>query len=112
MDSKKETNYKLQIRRPTRNPNSIKRDLQKLNSNNKKEDWYPGKERDDISSDNPYFADEKYKNEMKRVLSDSDSPVSSELVSECDEPGAITIGQRLSDVYEKEQNFNREDVYE
>jgi len=33
MDSKKETNYKLQIRRPTGNPNAIKRDLQKLNSN-------------------------------------------------------------------------------
>jgi len=89
-----------------------------------KEAWYPGKERDDISSDNPYFADEKRRcrGEMNKKLSDSNSPVSSDFISDCDEPGAITIGQRLSDVYDKdekdsgfskkEQNFNREDVYE
>jgi len=88
-------------------------------NSDEKEAWYPGKERDDISSDNPYFADEKRRcrGEMSKKLSDSDSPVSSDFISDCDEPGAITIGQRLSDVYDsgfskKEQNFNREDVYE
>jgi len=158
IENKKETNIRLQIRRPTGCPNSMKREIQKLNlnptdngekgdmgslcegeegegdigtqiggtardlsleqqiltvvvtavDNDREEDWYPGKERDDIDSDNPYFAEEKYKGEMKKAISDSDTLVSSDLISECDEPGAITIGQRLSDVYD----FNRDDVYE
>lgn len=158
IENKKETNIRLQIRRPTGCPNSMKREIQKLNlnptdngekgdmgslcegeegegdigtqiggtardlsleqqiltvvvtavDNDREEDWYPGKERDDIDSDNPYFAEEKYKGDMKKAISDSDTLVSSDLISECDEPGAITIGQRLSDVYD----FNRDDVYE
>jgi len=157
--NKKETNIRLQIRRPTGCPNSMKREIQKMNlnanddgeegdlgslcegreegegdigtqiggtardlsleqqtllvvvtnvANDREEDWYPGKERDDIDSDNPYFAEEKYKGEMKKAISDSDTLVSSDLISDCEEPGAITIGQRLSDVYD----FNRDDVYE
>jgi len=165
IENKKETNIRLQIRRPTGCPNSMKREIQKLNLNaiddgeegdlgslcegreegegdigtqiggtardlsleqqtllvvvtnvaraleegdDREEDWYPGKERDDIDSDNPYFAEEKYKGEMKKAISDSDTLVSSDLISDCEEPGAITIGQRLSDVYD----FNRDDVYE
>lgn len=156
MENKKETNIRLKIRRPTGNPNAMKKDLHKFTNstsdtmddsreegegnvgtqiggrpldqqtlllvvtnvaNNQKEDWYPGKERDDISSDNPYFADEKFKGEMNKKPSDSDTVISSDLISDCNEPGAITIGQRLSDVYEPpprkiKRVLNREDTLE
>jgi len=101
MDSKKETNYKLQIRRPTGNPNAIKRDLQKLNSNSTHSDDLDDSREEgegdvgtNIGGSRTSLSQQTLLVVVTNVANESNKAVS-----------------RLSGIHRK-KDFNREDVYE